>query len=164
MANGIQKKSEFKSLLLKAAKTKTKLKQKLFMTNKRTASRYSNRMHEKRYLLPSKTWERNLTRFWKRDSTAELETLFAELNKQVTSGIEKCFDFIDKIQKLLVDIQTLSKHCDELAFQGCKKCSEKVTYADKHSKCGLEVTVFPRCQDWTVSVLPENIWKFLCNS
>lgn len=131
VAKGIRKRSELKSLITQADKTQSKLKSlhdkqenNIKMLDKvrgEILSKFRN-MRKKLKRIVYKLEE---------DSTRELERLIALIKEHIISDKEACYDSIDKFQKLLGDVQTLGKECDELAFQGYVKCSKQMAYDDK---------------------------------
>lgn len=66
-----------------------------------------------------------------KDSTTQMNSLLTMLKEQVTLDKEVFLYFHDKIKKLLDDIKILGDQCDEVAFQGYKKCCEENSLAEK---------------------------------
>lgn len=129
LSKGIQNKPEFKEVLSEAAKTKARLKH-VYDKHEQTINMLQKSREE--IVTTFKDIRKKLNQILDKveaDSIKEMDTRLAILVEQCLSDKDTCSGFIDNIQKLLYDIQTMGRTCDELAFQGYKKCSEETLNA-----------------------------------
>lgn len=130
VAKGIQNNSKFTRFLSEATNTQSRPKD-LYEKQEKNIEL----LHEARGEIIStfqdmrKTFNQIFDEL-EENSMKEMDKLLSLMTKQVTIDKDACFNVHDKIQNLLDYIQNTGKRCDELAFQGFKKCSEELASAD----------------------------------
>lgn len=155
VAKGIQNRSEFVSFPSKAATAQSNLRK---MCDKQENA--IKLLQETRESITTifKDMRRKLNQVLDRlenDSTVHMDRLLSIFKRTVTSDKNMCSNLLDKIQSLLQDIQNVGKHCDDLAFQGYKKCCEQIVKAEHLLICEMP-------NDYTLQFTPDaNIEQFL---